>query len=325
MRDNRIYIKVKNVIPLKIDFMNNSDSFVNDDIILNRDVIQNLDIYFLNDGKEDKKRSYEKSFPNNEKETYENSNYKRFKAWTNLSEVDNNSLFKNKLMKKIYDNVQNITSNSIKKDFEDDNVDDDEYQHLYYSRFNKKNDINNVGIGQSSNIYENDLKIGKNGDQINKIDVDIDGQNAIFENILNPFNNLDETNKNDTHNHLNLINNESMEDNSMNYLKKCYFIAKDITQKIKLLKSNLDKNNLIYNYILSWCFYEIGIIFIIFYVKEGKEEHYQMAKYYEEILTEGSKFFIAIIPYLSRFREMMEEAKISVQNNSKVLIIKDIL
>jgi len=124
-------------------------------------------------------------------------------------------------------------------------------------------------------------------------------------------------------------NKEEIEDNntknSMRNLNECYSIATNITTKIKILGSYLDPGNMTYNFVLTWSFYQIGIIFMIWYVNYGKEEDYKMIKYYENLLERSSKSYAAVMPYLSKFREMIQEAEISVKNGTRKLVIKDIL
>ena len=85
-----------------------------------------------------------------------------------------------------------------------------------------------------------------------------------------------------------------------------------------------EKNRLIFNFTLSWCFYEIGIIYLIFYVNERKNEYLKNAKYFRDLLIEASKAYLAVSPYLSKYNEMLQEAENSVKNNTKKLVIKDI-
>ncbi|OUM64549.1 hypothetical protein PIROE2DRAFT_8621 [Piromyces sp. E2] len=98
-------------------------------------------------------------------------------------------------------------------------------------------------------------------------------------------------NNDDIHNKLYNINNESIEKGSIKYLNECYLVASRVTERMKMFR---------------------------------KEEYYEIAKFYENILREGSKYYIAVTPYSLKFREMMEEAVISVKNNSKKLTIKEI-
>jgi hypothetical protein len=79
-----------------------------------------------------------------------------------------------------------------------------------------------------------------------------------------------------------------------------------------------------YHYILTWCFYQIGIIFLICYVNEGKKEDYEIAKFYEELLETSAEYYVAVAPYLSKYKEMVEEVEYSVENGIPKLSIRDI-
>jgi len=112
--------------------------------------------------------------------------------------------------------------------------------------------------------------------------------------------------------------------NSMESLKVCKDIAIAVTKKIKILKSIISPHQMKYHYILTWCFYQIGIIFLICYVNEGKKEDYEIAKFYEELLETSAEYYVAVAPYLSKYKEMVEEVEYSVENGIPKLSIRDI-
>ncbi|OUM64546.1 hypothetical protein PIROE2DRAFT_8618 [Piromyces sp. E2] len=316
--NNHIYIKGNNKTPLQTDFTNTINSSFEKYIPSDENIINNLEMNILNKDNINLNHSYEEISQKNKYEQYHSINIKRCEAWKNLTKVTKNPPgFEDELVKKVYDNIANISSNSNPPD---DNVEMD-YQYLLYNMYDEKN---NTYLNEDSNkeqLFNNYfLEFIEDAHQSYEIKMGNDNQNAIFENIINPFINLKHVINDNIQNSLNNINDKSVDKDSFEYLIKCYSLANEITENIKLYK----KLKVIFDYTLSWYFYETGIIYIIFYVNEGEEKFYEIAKFYENILSEGSKYYIALTPYSSKFREMMEEAKISVQNNSKKLTIKDV-
>ncbi|ORX76862.1 hypothetical protein BCR32DRAFT_271021 [Anaeromyces robustus] len=111
---------------------------------------------------------------------------------------------------------------------------------------------------------------------------------------------------------------------SMEALNKCYDNAVIITEKVKYLEKIIKTNNMKFHYIFIWCFYQTGIIFLIWYVNLGKQEDYEIAKYYEKLLESTLNYYAAVAPYLHKYREMLQEAELSVKTGTRKLVIKDI-
>jgi len=116
----------------------------------------------------------------------------------------------------------------------------------------------------------------------------------------------------------------SQNNNSTIALNECYRIALSTTEKIKLLKSFYNERKLPFDYVTSWCFYQIGIIFMMKYVNDKQKEDLEMIKFYEIQLNEAVKYYSSISPYLAQYREMQREAEMAVKNGTGKLVIKDV-
>lgn len=195
---------------------------------------------------------------------------------------------------------------------------------------------NSLLLETSNNNPENynNLKKKENNNQILNSTDSNNYSNFIYQEVLNP---LDENNEYDnlltkylndqmleTQNASPTSQSSQNHDNTMTALSECYRIALSTTKKIKLLKSFYDKSQIPYEYITSWCFYQIGIIFMMRYVKHKQKEDLEMIIFYENLLDESVKYHSSIAPYLSQYREMRREAEIAVKNGTRKLVIKDV-
>ena len=221
-------------------------------------------------------------------------------------------------------NYSNLNELSEGKSFIDNKIDLSEFIKMMNNSYNSNNDKNDDNeISNGDDYTSNQFNEMENGYVRTN---EFDEVNDSYNNIFNPLNDTMQINYDiikryvelDEQNEVNLS-----QDNSMDLLKKCYYLSNIVHEKVKKLINYLNKKKMILNYFTVSCFYEIGIIYLLFYVNEGKEVDYLRAKYYENLLNEYSKFYIAITPYLINYREMLKDAEISVQNNIKQLVIKD--
>ncbi|OUM64310.1 hypothetical protein PIROE2DRAFT_69261 [Piromyces sp. E2] len=279
-----------------------------------------------NEKKEDTKilkRSHSQSFTKDTDDALSNTKKRKIITSLNLdskNETRSSSnnlqnlkkiLMKNKIGNKFI-NIKDIIrepKNKSNKDNDKDNEDEDEEIMNNDEVFNKNfNDF----INNNKSIYFNYHQ-----------------KNHSYESLDNVLNPLDNSKPNTLiekyfdlkDNNLSEIN--SLQDNPINMLKKCLSIANTVTKKVKIMIQCLNQNKMIFNFLLSWCFYEIGVVYLIFYVDEGKYEYLENAKYYRDLLIQASKPYLASIPYLSNYNEMLQEAEASVKNNTKKLVIKD--
>jgi len=348
--NNFIYTKERKDRFFIIDY--NLKPTRNKDMIDNTGYNEKQDINKVKIENENKKRSYDHAFSNHsdkyqdvkrkkimdptssincEEETHSNNN-----KFQSLEEVfmnnDENSInnIEDIIKDNGDDNDNDYSNNSDDDDNDDDDNDDDDNdddditinKNYYY--FNENND-NNKEMMEKISYIEN--YIDKKNSEISDKNDKIDHKDEFFI-VLNSFN--DSKPYNSIEKYFNLKNKgnsemETQEENPKNMLKKCFEITNSVTKKLKKIIHVFNKNKIIFNFFLAWCFYEIGIIYLIFYVDEGKNEYLENAKYFRDLLLESSKAYLAVSPYLTKYNEMLQEAEDSVKNNTKKLIIKDIL
>jgi len=318
----------------------------------NKDIIENnkynkTDINNVNTENKNKKRSYDHAFSNNNNND-KHLNIKKNKIMDPTSSI--NCEEETHLNKNHFQNFQELFTKDKYKSFEyniediiDDNSSDDDNNN------NNNNNDDDIIINKNYHYFNSDEILRKyiNNDDDRKIKDRITNINNYINNqtneknykndqidyadelliIMNPFDNSKLNNLIEKYFDMKNCNYsaiESYEENPVNMLKKCFEITDTITKKIKKIMPIFEKNRLIFNFTLSWCFYEIGIIYLIFYVDEGKNEYLKNAKYFRDLLIEASKAYLAVSPYLSKYNEMLQEAENSVKNNTKKLVIKDI-
>jgi len=250
-----------------------------------------------------------------------NNIYNKLSDSYNYTKNDTNNINN----KNIYDNQiyfdQNLNSlnnvdyniNDINKDKDFFNFQDNELDLSHFFMMNKNDNSKDNNIISN----EDEMEMENEHEHVNMND---------SSEIENYFNNLLQENYDIIQRYIRLdeqTNIESIQNDSDSLLRECHNLSKIVHEKIKKLHHYINKQNMIMNFFTTYCFYEIGIVFMLFYVNEGNKEDYQIAKYYENLLEEHSKLYLAITPYLKNYREMLKEAENSVQNNIKQLIIKD--
>ena len=285
-----------------------------------------LDTYLNMDENENSETSNDKTQKFNDKLL--NNIYNKLSDSFNYINSDTNNINN----KNIYDNQiyfdQNLNSlnsinyniNDINKDevfinFQDNELDLSQFFMMNNDDNSIDNIITNENENQSNQFNEMENKHVDKSSEIDKSNEIEDIFNDLIQenyDIIQRYIILDEQNKM-----------KSILNDSKSLLRECYNLSKIVHEKIKKLNHYLSKQNMIMNFFTTYCLYEIGIIYILFYVNEGNKEDYQIAKYYEKLLDENSKLYLAIIPYLNNYREMLKEAEDSVQNNIKQLILKD--
>jgi len=292
----------------------------------------------------------------------EDTNVKRYKILDSYLNKDENETsesingenqkFNDNLLNNIYNKLSNNTHSINNSEYEKiyDN-------HIYFNQYltNQNNDYNLSDLNKDSsflNYHDNKLDLShffkikdnnnnnnynifsgediNSSNQFNEMEneyVSMEESSEVDENsVFNPCNDMIQINYDMIQRYIKLDEQDetkSIHNNSVSSLKECYSLSNAVHKKIKKLLQYLNNKNMIFNYLTVCCFYEIGIIYMIFYVNEGNEEDYQIAKYYEKLLDEYSKFYLAINPYLKNYHEMLKEAENSVQNNTKQLVIKD--
>ena len=299
-----------------------NNKYNNNEILSNNHKAQNLENILMQNSNEDllniqdfiEEDENNNNISNNENEEnnvnnddYNNSNYCYYNN-ENFDKNDNNF-------------EENNNDNSDNDD--DDYYSDDESNNNTNTNNNNNNNINNsieeiIDYKDLKNyidnfVYENNDNKSSHSDEL-------------LDNVWNPFDNSKPSNS--IEQYFNLKDNkfsemESMQENPMNMLNKCLLIANTTTKKVKKMMQTLNNKNMIFNFLLAWCFYEIGIIYMIFYVDEGENEYLENAIYYRNLLIEASKSYLSVSPYLSKYNEMLQEAEDSVKNNTKRLVIKD--
>ncbi|ORX87584.1 hypothetical protein BCR32DRAFT_289236 [Anaeromyces robustus] len=302
------------------------------------------------------KRTYNQTNSNDSNKDIDAKRYKILDSYFNKNEnekSESNNDVNQKFSDKLLNNIYNKLSNNTRS------INNNEYEKIYDNQIYLNHDLTNLNNDYNINDFNKDNSfldhhdnkldfsqffiLNDNDDNNNyyiSSDEDISSSNQFYE-MENEHDNMEESNNDNIFNpcndkiHINYdiiqryikldeeSETESIQDNSVTLLKECYYLSKIVHKKIKKLLQYLNNKNMIMNYLTVCCFYEIGIIYMLFYVNEGNEEDYQTAKYYESLLDEYSKFYLAINPYLKNYREMLKEAENSVQNNTKQFVIKD--
>ncbi|ORX47103.1 hypothetical protein BCR36DRAFT_413757 [Piromyces finnis] len=303
---NCIYIKDSKVKSLKIDYnlkyMNNKKNIYSES-----DTSTSSDTDDTSIRKKSLKRTYDESFSDNDNKliTY----LKRRKTVCSIFDgfLSDNLINIKKYFKK-NSNEDEVIDNKNKEEEKEDG-----------EKFSDNNGMDNQNVNVQNYIDKIILGLNENKNKHSE---------EILENVFRPFDNLKPIDLLYKYFNLNTNNTSSekkpLQENSMDSLRKCYIIANYVTEKVKEYKQFLTKNNMIMSFILSWCCYEIGIIYLIVYVDEGKKEDLEKAKFYRDILVDSSKSYLAVSTYLSKYNEILKEAEMSVKNNLKKLVIRDV-
>eukprot|EP00833_Pecoramyces_ruminatium_P010687 jgi/Orpsp1_1/1184719/evm.model.c7180000090709.2 len=336
----------------EIDF-NLNDSYKNLEEEIQSSYIENSN---------DKKNSNHTYYQSNSNYDNEKDNFKQFKTLNTYLNMDENEKsessndktqkFNDKLLNNIYNKLSdsfNYTNNDTYNTNDKNMYDNQIYFDQNLNSLNSINyNINDINKDKAIfNFQDNELNLSQffmmNNDNINVDNIvsnEDESQNNQFNEMENEHVNMNESSEIEDYFNCLIQENydiiqkyikfdkqnemQSIQNDSKFLLKECYNLSKIVHEKIKKLHRYLNKQNMIMNFFTTYCLYEIGIIYILFYVDEGNKDDYQIAKYYENLLEEHSKHYSAITPYLKNYRGMLKEAEDSVQNNIKQLIIKDI-
>jgi len=329
---NFIYIKEMKDKLFVVDY--NLKPTNDKDIINNTEYNKKQDITNVNTENENLKRTYDHAFSNIK------NKYQDIKKNKIMNTVSNSKCKETRLNNKRFQNLTEIFTANHYKSFiyniediiEDYSADDDSSSN---NNDNSSNDGDDIIVNRMHHSFnknddnDNDRDMKDRTSNINEksdINDQIDNTDE-FSIVMNPFDNSKPNNLIEKYFDLKNYDYsvmESQEENLVNVLKKCFEITDTIKKKIKKIMPIFKKNKLIFNFTLSWCFYEIGIIYLIFYVDERKSEYLENAKYFRDLLIEASKAYLAVSPYLLKYNEMLQEAEDSVKNNTKKLVIKDI-
>jgi len=355
IKNETIYMKHIEEKSMKIDYkettLNASKFYTNNNDIDSSFNTNNLELNNKTESNNLKRSHSQENFSNH---IDENPQIKRFKSMDSMiiklktDNIKESLLFKSNdfYLKKVYDSlsyessssdnnsefdfraINDVSLDNLNNDLKSYDNDNNNLNHDLKSYDNDNNNLNNNlnGYDNDNNNYTNLEGKGNNNQALNFINSDDCGNFIDFldSDILNDdqfknYINFDQkTTNSSTHSERSQKNTDSMTD-----LNECYKIALSITEKVKLLKSIYDKIKIPYDYIISWCFYQIGIIFMIKYVNEGMEKDLKMVKFYENLLDIAEKIYSSVSPYITQYREMRHEAEIAVKNGTKELVIKD--